>query len=117
MNAWSVFVTLLFSIFSILNSSGCTVFYVSGDGIVYAGNNEDWKDPYSRMFFYPAEENKHGWIKFGWAGGFPQGGMNDCGVFRDAEAGPYLVMPVSEATKSKDNSLQTPEAITIFSSY
>jgi hypothetical protein len=101
MSVRSFFVSLWFSMFSILNSAGCTVFYVSKEGVVYAGNNEDWKDPNCRMWFYPAEENKHGWVKFGWAGGFPQGGMNDRGVFWDATAGPYLGMPVSEANKSK----------------
>lgn len=63
--------------------SSCTGLYdlVRQGNIVLAGNNEDWKDPWPMMFFYPATEEKYGWIKFGWGGGFPQGGMNDQGLF------------------------------------
>lgn len=77
----------------------CTIFYVAKDNFIFAGNNEDWKDPYSKMWFYPSENNKHGWIKFGWGSGFPQGGMNDQGLFWDASAGAFLAMPLSEENK------------------
>lgn len=77
----------------------CTIFYVKNDTLILAGNNEDWKDPFSKMWFYPSENNKYGWIKFGWGSGFPQGGMNDQGVFWDATSGPYLGMPYSEENK------------------
>jgi len=79
----------------------CTIFYIEKDGIILAGNNEDWKDPASMMFFYPPSNGKHGWVKFGWGSGFPQGGMNDQGLFWDGTSGPYLEMPDSEAHKTK----------------
>jgi hypothetical protein len=82
-------------------SKGCTVFYIKSDNAVFGGNNEDWKDPATMMFFYPATDSTYGWIKFGWASGFPQGGMNDQGLFWDGTAVTYLPMPVSEATKQK----------------
>lgn len=79
----------------------CTIFYVT-DGInIYAGNNEDWKDPDSKMWFYPPADNKLGWIKFGWGSGFPQGGMNESGLFWDASSCAHLPMPYSEANKTK----------------
>jgi hypothetical protein len=103
----------------------CTVFYLKNDTIILAGNNEDWKDPNSKMWFYPSVDNKFGWIKFGWGSGFPQGGMNDQGVFWDATSGPYLEMPYSEANKEKyqgalmkkviEESTSIEDAISIFS--
>jgi len=93
-------VQVLMLLFSI-KAFSCTIFYVSSDTIIFAGNNEDWKDPYSKMWFYPSENNKYGWIKFGWGSGFPQGGMNDQGLFWDGTSGPYLGMPYSESNKEK----------------
>lgn len=93
-------VQVLILLFSI-NALSCTIFYLSNDSIILAGNNEDWKDPYSKMWFYPSEDNKYGWIKFGWGSGFPQGGMNDQGLFWDGTSGPYLEMPYSESNKEK----------------
>ncbi len=97
-------ITLLL-IFLFKKTDSCTIFYVEKDGVILAGNNEDWSNPASMMFFYPATEGKHGWVKFGWGSGFPQGGMNDQGLFWDGTSGPYLEMPVSEADKTK---LQVP---------
>lgn len=105
----------------------CTIFYLVGDSLILAGNNEDWKDPSPIMWFYPAETGKHGWVKFGWGSGFPQGGINDQGLFWDATAGPYLAMPYSETHKEKyhgplmqkviEECASVEEAISIFSSY
>jgi len=84
-----------------VSSEGCTVFYISRDGRVLGGSNEDWKDPNTKMWFYPAGDDHHGWIKFGFAGGFPQAGMNDSGIFWDGTAGPYQDMPFSLENKEK----------------
>ena len=97
---------LLFFLFILFFFSGirvfpCTVFYVSGNGISLGGNNEDWNDPKTLMTFVAPAENKYGWIKFGFKSGFPQGGMNEYGLFWDATAVPFLDMPVSVANKIK----------------
>ena len=84
-----------------VNSSACTIFYLSNDSLILAGNNEDWKDPASKMWFYPGEQGKLGWVKFGWGSGFPQGGINEKGLFWDATSGPYLAMPDAESHKEK----------------
>lgn len=108
-----------------IKAFSCTIFYIKNDTIILAGNNEDWEDPYSRMWFYPSENGKYGWIKFGWGSGFPQGGMNDQGVFWDATSGPYLEMPYSEQNKEKypgplmqkiiEECESTEDAISVFS--
>jgi len=119
-------INILILLFSI-ESFSCTIFYLTNDTIILAGNNEDWKDPFSKMWFYPPANNKHGWIKFGWESGFPQGGMNDQGVFWDGTSGPYLGMPYSEVNKEKypgplmqkiiEECANIEEAITVFSKY
>ena len=77
----------------------CTVIHAAEGDVVLGGSNEDWKDPLTRFWIIPAEAGKYGWIKFGFAGGFPQAGMNDAGLFWDATGSPYLAMPLSEAQK------------------
>lgn len=105
----------------------CTIFYLKGDSVILAGNNEDWKDPEPVMWFYPPENGKLGWVKFGWGSGFPQGGMNEKGLFWDATAGPHLAMPISEANKVKleeplmqkviEECSSVEEALELFASY
>jgi len=118
---------LLLCILAPKECPGCTVLCFARDGLVLGGNNEDWEDPFTRMWIYPPSGNRHGWIKFGFAGGFPQGGMNDQGVFWDATAGPYREMPWSEAHKTLHGGVlmqkvieecsSVKDAIWIFSNY
>ena len=67
-------------------SFACLVFCVSDGEQVLAGNNEDYFVPDTRMWFVPAEAGKHGRVYFGYADGFPQGGLNDAGLFFDGLA-------------------------------
>ncbi|RLD79732.1 MAG: hypothetical protein DRJ07_11325, partial [Bacteroidetes bacterium] len=58
-----ILLVLISIIISGINLYSCTIFYVVKDNKIYAGNNEDWKDPLTKMWFHPAENSKHGWIK------------------------------------------------------
>jgi len=84
---------------SVSSSYACTVFYICKDGKVMGGSNEDWKDPNTMMWFYPATEENHAWVKFGFKSGFPQAGMNDSGIFWDATSNPWQGMPYAEEHK------------------
>ena len=105
----------------------CTVFFATDGIYVLGGNNEDWSDPNTKFWFIPANNGNYGWIKFGFSGGYPQGGMNDQGVFWDATACTYLAMPYSEKHKEKFNGplmqkvmeecVSVDEAIMIFKKY
>jgi len=105
----------------------CTVFYASDSNSVLFGNNEDWSDQDTRIWFFPAESGKHGWIKFGFASGFPQGGMNEHGLCWDGTGCAYLAMPYSTANKEKypgplmqkviEKCSTTQEARSVFASY
>ncbi len=66
----------------------CTMVTVAKDGVILAGNNEDWRNPVTKMWFYPPAENEYGRVCFGFDRdfGFVQGGMNDQGLFIDANA-------------------------------
>ena len=68
----------------------CTVFSAALNGIILAGNNEDWYDSNSKICFYPGETGKYGRFIFRDLYGFPQGGMNECGLFYDIAATPLL---------------------------
>jgi len=105
----------------------CTVFFATDGIVVLGGNNEDWSDPNTMFWFIPSNSGKYGWLKFGFGSGYPQGGMNDQGLFWDATACAYLDMPYSEANKERhDGSLMQKvmeecssinEALIIFQNY
>jgi len=78
----------------------CTVIHAAEGDVVLGASNEDWGDPLTRLWIIPGQSGSRGWIKFGFAGGFPQAGMNDEGLFWDATGSPYLAMPLSEANKT-----------------
>ncbi len=63
----------------------CTVFYASDGQMTLAGNNEDANFLLTNILFLPAEEGKFGRVYFGSdVARFPQGGMNQQGLFFDA---------------------------------
>jgi len=124
---YKIFILVLINFPAINHGLSCTIFYTAQNGVILAGNNEDWKDPYTHMWFYPANDSTHGWVKFGFGSGFPQGGVNDQGLFWDGTAGPYLDMPYSEANKIlydgplmqkvMEKSASITEALEIFNQY
>lgn len=76
---------LSFSLFISLSSNtlGCTIFTASNTDIVLVGNNEDWNNTNTRVWFLPAEKGKFGRVFFGYNNAHTQGGMNDQGLFFD----------------------------------
>jgi tetratricopeptide (TPR) repeat protein len=74
----------------------CTIIYASDGKTALAGNNEDYKSPFGTIWFLPAEKGKFGRVYFGWqAHGvhFPQGGMNDRGLFYDGASAENVTVP------------------------
>jgi len=68
------------------SSLACTVFLASDSVNVFTGNNEDYKDTSTIVKFFPASEGKFGRIMFGFESAFPQGGVNEKGLFFDGLA-------------------------------
>ena len=77
-------------------SQSCTIIYASDGKIALAGNNEDWNRPIGNIWFLPAEKGKFGRVYFGWRFSgvrYPQGGMNDKGLFFDGATAENVVVP------------------------
>jgi len=78
------------------SDQSCTIIYASDDKMALAGNNEDWNKPFGNIWFLPAEKGKFGRIYFGWRikdVQYPQGGMNDKGLFFDGATAENVVVP------------------------
>lgn len=71
----------------------CSILYSSDDSTVLAGNNEDWNNPFTKIWFLPAENGLHGRVYFGFDSFMPQGGMNDQGLFFDAAVAEKVIVP------------------------
>ena len=65
----------------------CFIMKIARGNTVLAGNNEDINNPLSKIWFEPPEKGKHGITYFGYGSNYPQGGMNDQGLFFDGVAG------------------------------
>jgi len=92
-----ILLTSLFFITGNCNLLSCTIFNATKSGITLVGNNEDGTDPITYVWFSPAEKSKYGRVYFGLSDKWPQGGMNDRGLFYDGTACPLL-----EVKKSKN---------------
>jgi hypothetical protein len=79
---------------------GCTTLYVSDGQTALAGNNEDFNNPLTYLWFIPASPGRYGRVLFGYDDYVPQGGLNDQGVFFDGLALPYKDMPETSARPS-----------------
>ena len=87
---------LILPIFNHLPAFACTAFMVSDGEKVLVGNNEDYKIPYTRVWFVPAEKGQYGRVYFGYDNWSPQGGMNDQGLFFDFFATKLMEVKLSK---------------------
>ncbi|MCG8528251.1 MAG: hypothetical protein MI748_17860 [Opitutales bacterium] len=98
--------TIIFCILflcQVISTFACTIFsWTEGDRVL-AANNEDWSNPKTRVWFYPAEDGKYGRMFVGFNDFFGQGGMNDQRLFYDWVAG-------SQTKWKKDKNKQTFDA-------
>lgn len=69
--------------------SACTGFTASNGDTVLMGNNEDYNDPDTYLWFTPPEQGKFGCVYFGYGNFYPQGGMNDKGLCFDGFGAPF----------------------------
>lgn len=64
----------------------CTGFCVTQGDLVLVGNNEDWKNPNTKVWYEPGENGTYGRVYFGFDNFSPQGGMNEKGLVFDGFA-------------------------------
>lgn len=87
------FIILIFLIIGTIRStSACTIFTVSRGDKVFFGNNEDWTNPNTYIWFELPKEGKYGGVYLGFDNFFPQGGMNEKGLCYDANALPKMTL-------------------------
>ncbi|UCC44790.1 MAG: hypothetical protein JSU65_02360 [Candidatus Zixiibacteriota bacterium] len=88
-------------------SSGqsCTVIYASDGTVALAGNNEDYKNPFMTISYLPAEDGKLGRIYFCHGTLYPQGGMNEEGLFFDGATAERVEVPRDPGKLPYDGSL------------
>jgi Acyl-coenzyme A:6-aminopenicillanic acid acyl-transferase len=87
---------ILLMLISGFTSLACTGFYINRDGKIYAGNNEDYKNPNTKMWIIPGENENYGRIYFGFDNYYPQGGINEKGLFFDGFATQPFPVTISE---------------------
>jgi hypothetical protein len=68
----------------------CTAFCAKAGDHVLVGNNEDSDNPRTRLWFVPADGSRHGRLYVGYDDLFPQGGMNDRGLWFDGFVAPRV---------------------------
>jgi penicillin V acylase-like amidase (Ntn superfamily) len=68
--------------------SACTIVIKANDKLILVGNNEDFIEPRTKVWFYPSTRKDYGRVIWGFDRYlFPyQGGMNDHGLFVDINA-------------------------------
>lgn len=85
---------------SVGDARACTIFFAFDGKLALAGNSEDWTDPITFMWVRPGgpsasatsapssqlSRSSLGRIIFGFGNGFPQGGVNERGLFFDGAA-------------------------------
>lgn len=78
----NIFILLFVIGFSIC-ALACTIFTTTDGKKTLFGNNEDWIDKDTYIWFMPAESGKYGRAFLGFENGHPQGGINDKGLCFD----------------------------------
>lgn len=76
----------LAGLMAISPAHACSIFIIHDGKHVFAGNNEENDNANTWIWFVPSEEKKYGCVYFGYEDRFPQGGMNDQGLFYDGAA-------------------------------
>ena len=81
---------IILSAFCFLLAGGtapaCTGIVLNDGQRVWVGNNEDWSNPRTKIWFVQPGNGRYGSLFFGFDNFWPQGGMNQKGLFFDAFA-------------------------------
>jgi tetratricopeptide (TPR) repeat protein len=84
------------------NAFGCTMFKLTMYGKTMVGNNEDYWNPNSRIWFEHGKLGEYGAVYVGYDNFWPQGGMNQAGLVFDGFSMDYLAIIDTLGKKSLD---------------
>lgn len=82
------------------NAFGCTMFKLTMYGRTMVGNNEDYWNPNSRIWFEKGKVGEFGAVYVGFDNFWPQGGMNQAGLVFDGFSMDYLAINDTLGKKS-----------------
>lgn len=85
---------------SSIHVSACSMFKITQGGKTLVGNNEDYWNPNTRIWFEKGESQKFGAMYVGFDNLYPQGGMNEAGLVFDGFAMDYLA--ITDTTNKED---------------
>ena len=86
------FLVFIYSIGFIHNSYACSMFKITLNGKTMVGNNEDYWNPNTRIWFEKGKSGKYGAAYVGFDNFWPQGGMNEAGLVFDGFSMDYLAI-------------------------
>jgi uncharacterized protein (TIGR03435 family) len=81
----------------------CTAFCAANRDQVLVGNNEDYVNPRTKLWFVPAEDGAYGRMYVGFDDLWPQGGMNERGLWFDGFAAPPIKVDDSGLPRYQGN--------------
>jgi hypothetical protein len=84
------------------NAFSCTMFKLTIYGKTMVGNNEDYWNPNSRIWFEHGKVGEYGAVYVGFDNFWPQGGMNQAGLVFDGFSMDYLAINDTLGKKSLD---------------
>jgi hypothetical protein len=94
------FFLLLTILLSIQNVSACSMFKITKGGKTMVGNNEDYWNPNTRLWFEQGGNSKFGAMYVGFDNLYPQGGMNEAGLVFDGFSMDYMAVTDTVGKKS-----------------
>lgn len=98
----TIFAPLILVFILNLDAFGCTMFKLTMYGKTMVGNNEDYWNPNSRIWFEHGKVGEYGAIYVGYDNFWPQGGMNQEGLVFDGFSMDYLAINDTLGKKSLD---------------
>lgn len=75
-----------------VNTNACSMFKITENGKTVVGNNEDYYNPVTKVWFRAGKEGQFGVVNFGFGNDFAQGAMNEAGLMFDGFAMEYLAV-------------------------
>lgn len=84
---------VIVSVLFLVNVSyACSMYKITHEGKTIVGNNEDWHNPNTQIWFAPKANYKYGVMNVGFNNYFAQGAINEGGLMFDGFAMPYLAV-------------------------
>lgn len=98
-------VLLILFVFTAPAAFACTGFYTEAGGKVYFAANEDWFNPYAKIWTVPEDEDNYGLLILGFSNMYPQTIVNSRGLAMDGFATEVLEVNETRGKKNFDGNL------------